>query len=577
MPKFKKPKPKLNAEQKRRLSIQRTHIRNIRSIFKTSGFTHISELANREFQFADVMCDFDDLFVLKNVLVLVEYTTNNEENISGHLLKKKILFDKINGDQSGFISYLKLNFAAAQKCFDRKFDNVDFKVVILYCSRYDIKLKTKSYVPGVIFLDYAYVKYFQNVVNTVKLSSKFEILQFLKVSPPEFDEMAINPQLAPTGVYEGSVLPEANSHFDPGYKIVSFYVDAQALLQRAYVLRRDGWRTETNIYQRMINKRKIEAIRSHLLEQKGVFINNIIVTLPSTTKLVDKNDIPINVENIRKTTSGRLRLPNEFNSIGIIDGQHRVFSYHEGGTNEDRIAELRIKQNLLVTGVIFPNNISDIARTRFEARLFLEINSNQSNAKADLKQEIGLILKPLAAESIARSVLNRMNDGNGPLNGNFAKYFWDTEKLKTTTIVSYGLIPLVRTVKEGTLFERWNNPNKSELLIAKNDSVADSNIELVEEYTKFCAQQIDIFINAFKNNIDIKRWTFDKKVRNRLLTITIINGMIACFRQITNENKIKDFYYYRDRLKNVEDFDFSSYASNGYNKLGLKLFQDYFV
>jgi DNA modification methylase len=61
--------------------------------------------------------------------------------------------------------------------------------------------------------------------------------------------------------------------------------------------------------------------------------------------------------------------------VGIIDGQHRVFCYHEGSdVLEPKIAILRKRQHLLVTGIIYPSGIKEQARLEFEARLFLEIN-----------------------------------------------------------------------------------------------------------------------------------------------------------------------------------------------------------
>jgi hypothetical protein len=183
------------------------------------------------------------------------------------------------------------------------------------------------------------LRYFLNIATTVRRSARYEMLEFFGIEASQFGSRILAVQSGNTGTYEGSVLPEAHSHFEPGYKVVSFYVDAEALLERAYVLRKDGWRTGTNIYQRMISRSKVEAIRKHLLDKKGVFINNIIVTLPDSTKLLDSENNTIDVNKIKKTTPGRVQLPADFNSIGIIDGQHRIFSYHEGGANEDRIAK----------------------------------------------------------------------------------------------------------------------------------------------------------------------------------------------------------------------------------------------
>ena len=79
------------------------------------------------------------------------------------------------------------------------------------------------------------------------------------------------------------------------------YVDPEALLSTCYVLRKDGWEDRGQLYQRMISKRKIEAIRKYLLAQKRVFINNIIVTLPSDTKLIDDSGNTQDISKLQKT------------------------------------------------------------------------------------------------------------------------------------------------------------------------------------------------------------------------------------------------------------------------------------
>ena len=94
--------------------------------------------------------------------------------------------------------------------------------------------------------------------------------------------------------------------------------------------------------------------------------------------------------------------------MGIIDGQHRIFAYHETVDDDPDIAQLRVQQNLLVTGIIFPEGVSALNREKFEARLFLEINSTQTSAKSSLKQAIGLLLDPFSSDFIASKVLAQL-------------------------------------------------------------------------------------------------------------------------------------------------------------------------
>ena len=348
--------------------------------------------------------------------------------------------------------------------------------------------------------------------------------------------------------------------------MVSFYVDPEALLTRAYVLRNEGWRDVEGVYQRIISKKKIDSIREYLRVQGRVFVNNIVVTLPASTKVLDAEDNTIAAKSLTKTSPARVQIPREFNSIGIIDGQHRIFSYHEGGKHDEKVAILRKKQNLLATGIIYPANVSAAAKIKFEAQLFLEINSTQTAAKSDLKQAIALLLTPFSEVSLAKRVVNHMNE-HGPLEGEFERYSFEKDKIKTTSIVSYGVRNVVKIHGEDSLYAVWSNSDKER--VQEDEVVADL-------YVKYCAAQINILLSALKHNLPEERWTTNKKVTGRVLSTTVINGMIVCLRRIIEEGKERSLESYKDRLKNVKDIKFGVYKSSQYGSLGRHLFEKFF-
>ena len=49
--------------------------------------------------------DFDDVFIRENIIVVSECTVLTSD-ISGHLKKKKVLYDKINNDIPAFLAYM---------------------------------------------------------------------------------------------------------------------------------------------------------------------------------------------------------------------------------------------------------------------------------------------------------------------------------------------------------------------------------------------------------------------------------------------------------------------------------------
>jgi DGQHR domain-containing protein len=568
--KKKKSKKKLSPNEKLQQTIKRTHFREVRSIFSICGFRRIPSASDREFTYQGTTSDFDDVFIYENVVVFSECTVHQSSELSGHLKKKKVLYDKINRDVPAFLSFMDAEFPDFKSAKDTRFQPHHYRIVIVYCPRYPITTELKDEVPGIKYLDYHVVRYFKAITDRVKQSARYELFAFLGLAQKDIGVGVISPAAAATTSYKGSILPEGQSHFPKGFKVVSFYVSPAALLERCYVLRKDGWGDEDGLYQRMISRTKVEAIRKYLLNKKRVFINNIIVTLPSNTLLTNDNGQTIDPSKITETKPGNIQLPFEYNSIGLIDGQHRVFSYYEGGKDEAAINILRLQQNLLVTGVIYPSGITKADRSKFEATLFLEINATQTNARSDLKQAIGVLLQPFSQDSIARQIVNSLND-KGALGGQFERYFFDAGKIKTTTIVSYGVKPLIKLSGDDSLFSAWKESDKQDLIDAPTEAV-------VLEYVKFCVREVDQFIGAIKSNMSADRWTADQKIKGRMLTTTILNGFIVCLRLLVQNKKLHSFEWYKAKLNPaaLSKFPFSNYKSSQYGSLGQDMYKEFF-
>lgn len=325
------PEQKKAKEAERMAKVRKAqHIRMIKDTFVAAGFKHVNNLSATEFRFKGKSSDLDEVFILDNVIVLLEHTSSNEVNVSTHLIKKSIIYNYISESPAEFIKEAKEKFKDIRDNISYKYHDHDIQLKIVYCSRNNLKSATKDHVKNVIFLDYPQLKYFNQLSKAIKLSVRHELLDFLGVSPHQFGQNVLASGHGAVSRFWGSVLPEAQSHLPSDYTVVSFYISAGELIKRAYVLRRDGWRDGSGAYQRILIRKKIDSIRKHLLSSKGVFLNNIVAILPEKTKILDEEENHINPKTITKVRNAEIHLTEQFNSIAIIDGQHRIFSYYEG-------------------------------------------------------------------------------------------------------------------------------------------------------------------------------------------------------------------------------------------------------
>ena len=428
--------------------------------------------------------------------------------------------------------------------------------------------------------------YFKYLSAALEKSSLGEFLDFLDVKQSNYGAN-ISKSHIQTSNFEAQVLPDVKSKFEKGYKIVTFYMDPQSILSRAYVLRHEGWREKSSsiYYQRMADPKRISEIRKYLVKEKRVFVNNIIVTMSANdVTFYDENDKVIEVtdagqfknhEGEYRTKIVKLSIVDKANCIGVIDGQHRVFAYHIGeDANEEIIAKLRKEQNLLVTGVVFPKNVQEEDRRKYEAMLFQEINVKQNKISSHLQQELSVMVDPFSTISLGKDIISHLTE-SGPLSGKFERFSFETGKVKTPSIVSYGLKPLIKIGDAvDSLYSVWDNPDKEKLLTAQKDS----NYSLKNEYVKFCVESIRNMFIGVKANIPTEEWKlYDPSDKKGMLSITFINGFLNLLRFIIQNEK--DLYLpndYKNKLKGISNFKFKDYKTSHYRKMGEDLYNKYF-
>jgi len=349
-------------------------------------------------------------------------------------------------------------------------------------------------------------------------------------------------------------------------------MSAEDMLNTCYVMRKDNWEESIWLYQRLIEKGKIKNIRDFLEKKGEAFYNNIIVALPDNVAFIDAACHYKTVEEVGSLEGNcKLVLPKEINSICVIDGQHRIFAHYESGVDskqEKRISELRKRLHLLVTGLVFPPEMSEGERARIQSEIFLDINSNAKIVPPNILLQIKRITNPLADESIAQYVIEKLNK-----EGVFYKLFQlsslDNAPIKTASIVRFALRYLVTiSPSDGktSLFDYWSGDRESLLNI---------NSTAIEEYVKFCANTLKSYFGAIKKNLSVY-WNDDN---SKLLSVIAINGFIIALTRQLKINGVQDFNFYDHKFQNW-GFDFSKdvfpYTSSQYRKFSSRILEEVF-
>ncbi|WP_080962517.1 DGQHR domain-containing protein [Chromobacterium subtsugae] len=566
---------KLSPQEKQHRQEKKSYEKSIRDLFIRLGFERVST-DGIEITFQNRAGEIDDIFIHENIFLIVEYTIGKPS--SEHILKKDKLYTLIKENKVDFIEFAKSKYNGLGEKLSQNYSNNQIEIRVIYCSKRDVSEEIRQTVKNTISVfTSANLKYFIALAKTIGQSGRYEFFKYLAFDYGQVGEATL--KSSGTGEnYSGFILPESNSNYPAKFRVVSFYADPESLIRKTYVLRKDGWRDEDHLYQRILVPKKIRGMRKYLNDENRVFVNNVIVTLPENTKINDINDFGRNhhEDELKKVKPVTITIPDGFDMVGVIDGQHRIFCYHEGTDAAEKIIKsLRKKQNLLVTGIIYPPSLSEIERRSFEAKLFLEINDNQTRTRSALRQDIEVIVRPFSGTAVAKRVLQELNR-RGPLAGMLQTHYFDSpKKIKTSSIVSYGLRPLVKFDGKDSISEIWSKSN----LPLKDPQ--NHNQNSIENYISFCTDYINNFFIAIKiaqqRSLPELEWDIESEQKTPILSITAINGLISCLRKIIEEKPIeinKD--HHLESIKNIQQFDFVKYKSSHWRQLGLDFFENHY-
>jgi hypothetical protein len=183
------------------------------------------------------------------------------------------------------------------------------------------------------------------------------------------------------------------------------------------------------------------------------------------------------------------------------------------------------------------------------------------------------MISPFSSTSICKSIISKLNE-SGPLSDLISVHSYDKGKLKTASIVSYGLIPLVKyddSSKSDSLYRLWPNPDKNKL----NKDCEE--FELKKLYVDFCAEKIRDILIALKRIVPKESWqVYDPQQKQGCLSVTFINGFLNVIRcQIKDTGTLLSTEEYYQKLKDIKIDKLKDYKSSQYNKMGNTIYAEY--
>lgn len=564
-------KKKLTAEQKAAQLKKRKVLafrKKIRSSFTDAGFTYFSTL-DKHFPIGTRTVELDYLFLYENIIVICEDNTKQKKDID-HIRNKNESFAEIRSNKTAFLNWLSNTFPE-KATMVKQYRPERYFLYYIYISQTELEITEdeKNRYSNLLFWDPETLSYFNRMAQCIQHSARYEIFRYLGLKN---DEIGFSgSEGGKTTIKAPIIYPQEATSLRNGVRVVSFMMSAEKLLRTSYVLRKDSWEESMFLYQRLIEKDKVKSIRAFLAQKGEAFYNNIIVALPDNVTFEDDAGTPILVENIGDFQHCKLVLPDEMNSICIIDGQHRIFAHYEAPATEKyelQIAPLRRQLHLLVTGLIFPTEMKEPERKQIQSQIFLDINDNTKKVAPNVLTHIEMVKDPFSDIGLARRVIERLNKKRVFLN-RFELSALDESKIKVASIIKFALRYLVTvTPAEGktSLYAYWQGNKEA---FQQKDEAS------LNDYIEFCANSIDLYFSAIRDAFK-SSWN---DPASKMLSVISINGFIIAFNRQLNKYGVSDYPFYSSCLRKLS-IDFSKngfpYTSSQYRKFSGRILAEAF-
>lgn len=318
-------------------------------IFQKMGFKVMNATNTFKLDYSDVSSKQIDIIAIDDeICLLIECKATAKED---NMTTWKTDLESING-----------NFWGLQNEIHKKFPKVKVKYIFA----------TKNYIIGeadikrmndfkIANFDYETIRYYNDLSEHLGSAARYQLLGNL------FAKTEIKGMDSNVPAIEGKM--GALTYY-------TFLIEPERLLKLSYILHRNKANHKLMpTYQRLIKKDRLKAIRK-FVNEGGYFPNSLIVSIDTNGRGVVFEPSTTRTDN-NLSRMGILKLPKTYQSLYVIDGQHRLYGYSDS----------KFASSNSVPVVAFVD-----MKKYDQVKMFMDINENQKSVPKGLRNTLNIDL-----------------------------------------------------------------------------------------------------------------------------------------------------------------------------------------
>ena len=468
--------------------------------------------------------EIDAIILYKNLVFLIGINEGRSEKVIKELEKFFDKLDRVDKVEALDLSIKvtkkrKKNIEEKEKLANNKLKGIQYHIRS-FSSDYKPILKKVFFAPNKqideeyilkqkesnnVIIDKDIHQYFLEVLNRLNKTILFnDFMYFLNVRKSDLEKKSASKTDKParSNPFKVTRLPLSREDmimysFSPRVEEIVDYVTVLRMAQKY----------DKKGFQRMIKSNRLEKINEYL-EKSETFPNNIIIFLnPNIYK---------NEKDFYNSDDEEITFFDEYNSLIIIDGQHRFFSFVKGN---------KLNRHILVT-LIFLKRGDEKEKYLQMEKIFYKINKTQERVDPNLSFILKARIDPESEENFWYQVFKKL-DKKGFFSGRFS--FKETTLKKGESRKS-----IISVITYGGVL-RLNKKYKRSGLEIEGLATFYSGYKEDENIRK---EGIEFAFNLIKNYFDIiEKVLHTQKIEKNKLTPREIGALLRLLKHFMIDNK----------------------------------------